>query len=151
MPLAGFPMSVEHRSGLVRNKRDATIAVILTAIIAASSLRTTLQPMRLTGPWLFEPIYGLPHLGRLSIGLSLFFWGFVLWILFWFYRAARGKYEQLLLASFVTGFVFSTIERFMPLQIAANMQYISTAAALVSLVAAITILFTLPTKTTMPQ
>jgi len=45
----------------------------------------------------------------------------------------------------------STIERFMPLQIAANMQYLSTAAALVSLGAAMTILFTLTTKTTVPQ
>ena len=143
--------SVEHTSGLIRNKRHAIIAVILTAIIAASALRTTLQPMRLASPWLFEPIYGLPHLRRLSIGLSLFFWGFVLWTLFWFYRAARGKYERLLLASFATGFVFSTIEHFMPLQIAANMQYLSTAAALVSLVSAMTILFTLPSKTTMPE
>ena len=144
--------SIEPRSGLVRNRRDATIAVILTAIIAASSVRTTLHPMRLTGPWLFDPIYGLPHLGsRLSIGLSLFFWGFVLWIVFWVYRAARGKYERLVLASFATGFIFSTIERFMPPQVAANMRYISTTATVVSLVAAVTILFTLPTKTIVRQ
>jgi uncharacterized BrkB/YihY/UPF0761 family membrane protein len=143
--------SVEHTSGLIRNKRHAIIAVILTAIIAASGLRATLQPMRLTSPWLFEPLYGLPHLRLLFIGLSVFFWVFVLWILFWFYRAARGKYERFLLASFATGFVLSTIERFMSLHIAANMQYFSTAAALVSLVSAMTILFTLPSKTTMPE
>jgi uncharacterized BrkB/YihY/UPF0761 family membrane protein len=143
--------SVEHTSGLVRNKRYAIISVILTAIIAASALRTTLQPMRLTSPWLVEPSYGLPHLRLLFIGLSVFFWGYVLWILFWFYRAARGKYERLLVASFATGFVLSTIERFMPQQIAVNMQYVSTAAALVSLVSAMTILFTLPSKATMPE
>jgi uncharacterized BrkB/YihY/UPF0761 family membrane protein len=143
--------SVEHTSGLIRNKRHAIIAVILTAIIAASALRTTLQPVRITSPWLFEPIYGFPHLRLLFIGLSVFFWGFVLWILFWFYRAARGKYERFLVASFATGFVLSTIERFMPLQIAVNMQYVSTAAALVSLVSAMTILFTLPSKATMPE
>jgi uncharacterized BrkB/YihY/UPF0761 family membrane protein len=143
--------SVEHTSGVIRNKRHAIIAVILTAIIAASALRTTLRPMRLTSPWLFEPISGLPHLRLLFIGLSVFFWGFVFWILFWFYRAARGKYERFLLASFATGFVLSTIGRFMPFWIAANMQYLSTAAALVSLVSAMTILFTWPTKTTMPE
>jgi len=143
--------SVEHTSGLIRNKRHAIIAVIVTAVVATSALRTTLQPMRRISPWLFEPIYGLPHLRLLFMGLSVFFWGFVLWILFWFYRAARGKYERLLLASFAPGFVVSTIERFMPLQIAAKMQYLSTAAAWVSLVAAMTILFTLITKTTTPS
>ena len=125
--------------------------MILTAIIAASAFRTTLQPVRLTSPWLFEPSYGLPHLRLLFIGLSVFFWGFVLWILFWFYRAARGKYERFLVASFATGFVLSTIERFVPQQIAVNMQYVSTAAALVSLVSAMTILFTLQSKATMPE
>ena len=83
--------NVEHTSGVIRNKRHAIVAVILTGIIAASALRTTLQRMRVTGPWLFEPISGVPHLRPLFIGLSVFFWGFVLWILFWFYRAARGK------------------------------------------------------------
>jgi hypothetical protein len=141
--------SVEHTSRLIRNKRHAIIAMILTAIVAASALRTTLQPMRLTSPWLFEPIYGLPHLRLLFIGLSVFFWVFVLWILFWFYKAARGKYEHFLLVSFAIGFVLSIVERFMSPLIAANMQYLSTAAALVSLVSAMTILFTLPSKTTM--
>jgi uncharacterized BrkB/YihY/UPF0761 family membrane protein len=143
--------SVEHTSGLIRNKRHAIIAVILTAIIAASALHTTLQPVWITSPWLLEPIDGLPYLRLLFIGLSVFFWGFVLWILFWFYKAARGKYERFLVASFATGFVLSTIERFMPLQIAVNMQCVSTAAALVSLVSAMTILFTMPSKATMPE
>ena len=126
--------------------------MILTAINTASAIRTTLQPVRLTtNPWLFEPSYGLPHLRLLFVGLSVFFWGFVLWILFWFYRAARGKHERFLVASFATGFVLSTIGRFMPQQIAVNMQYVSTAALLMSLVSAMTILFTLPSKATMPE
>jgi len=140
--------SAEHTNGLIRNKRHAAIAVVLAAVVATSALRNTLQPMRRTSPWLFNPIYALPHLTPLFVGLSAFFWGFVLWILFWLYRSARGKYERLLLASFAAGFILSTIERFMPVQIATNMQYLSTAAALVSFVAAMTILFTLPTRTT---
>jgi|SRR5579864_3026604 len=143
--------SVQHTSGLIRNKRHAIISVILTAITAASAFRTTLQPVRLTNPWLFEPNYGLPHPRLLFVGLSMFFWGFVLWILFWFYRAARGKYERFLVASFATGFVLSTVDRFMPQQIAVNMQYASSAALLVSLVSATTILFTLPSKASMPE
>jgi len=41
-------------------------------IIATSALRTTLQPMRRTGPWVFEPIHWLPHLKLLFMGLSVF-------------------------------------------------------------------------------
>ena|ERR1035437_10803264 len=137
-----------HTSVLIRNKRDASAAVILTAIIAALALHTTLRPVRLTSPWTFERLYGLPHLARpLLIGLSVFFWAFVLWILFWFYKAARGKYERLLVGSCAIGFVLSIIKRFMSPQIAANVQFISTAAAFVALVAALALLFTLPPKT----
>jgi peptidoglycan/LPS O-acetylase OafA/YrhL len=107
--------------------------------------------MRLTSPWVFDRVYGLPHLRPLIIALSVFFWGFVLWIVFWAYRAARGKYERFLFASFAIGFVLGVIGRFMPPQIAANMQFLSTAAALVSLAAAVTLLFTLPANTTTPQ
>lgn len=135
--------SAEHTNGLIRNKRHAIIAVILTAIVAASALRTTLQPTRPTSPWLFEPIYSLPHLRLLFIGLSVFFWVFVLWILFWLYRAGRRKYEMFLLGSTATGFVLSIIERFVPLHIVANVQYLNTAASLVSLLSAMTILLTL--------
>jgi hypothetical protein len=143
--------SVEGKSGLIGNKRDAIIAVILTAIIAASALRGAWRPMRHSSPWLFDTAYGLPRLTPLLIGLSVFFWVYLLWILFWFYRAARGKYERFLLASFATGFVFSTIKGFMPVHIAVNMQYLSTAASLLSLVSAATILVTLLSKATMPE
>ncbi len=143
--------SVDHTSGLIKTRRHAIVAVILTAVIAASALRTALHPARFTTPWLIEPVYGLPRLTPLFISLSVFYWSFVLWIVFWFYRAARGKYEHFLLASFAIGFVLSVIKGFMPLGIAANMQFLSTAAASLSFVAAMTLLFTLPSKTTTPQ
>jgi len=143
--------SVDHTNGLIKTRRHAIVAVILTAIVTASALRAALQPARHTSPWLFEPISGLPHLRPLFIGLSVFYWVFVLWIAFWFYRAARVKYERFLLASFAIGYVLSVIEHFMPPRVAANVQFLSTAAAFVSFVAAMTILFTLPSKTTTPQ
>jgi len=143
--------SGDYTNGVIQNRRHAIIAVILTAVIAASALRSTLQPVRLNNPWLFEPLYGLPRLKPLFIGLSVFFWCFVLWIVFWFYRAARGKYERFLLGSFAVGFILSVVERFTPPQVAANMQFLGTAASLVSLAAAIMLLYTLPAKTTTPQ
>jgi len=143
--------SVGHTSNLIRNRRDATVAVVLTAIIAALVLNTTLRPMRPSSPWVFDRLYGLPDVRPLRVGLSLFYWAFVLWIVFWFYRAARGKYERFLMASFAVGFVLSVVERFMPRLIAVNMQFLSAAAALVSFVAAIAVLLMLPTKTSSPE
>ena len=104
--------------------------------------------MRPTSPWVFERLYGLPQVTRPSvIGVSVFFWALVFWTLFWFYRAACGKYERFLVASFALGFAFSVIRHFVSPQIAVNVQFLATAAALVSFVAALTLLFTLPAKT----
>lgn len=143
---------VNSTSGVIRNSRDASVAVLFAAIIAASALHATIQPVRLTSPWVFERLYGLSQVSRpFLIGLSLFFWAFVLWILFWFYKAAREKYERLLMASFAVGFVLSVIKHFVSPHVAAKVQFLSTAAALVSLVAAIALLFTLRQETTTPR
>jgi hypothetical protein len=143
--------TIEHTGGLIRNRRHAIVAVICTAIVAASRLRTTLKPVRFHSRWLFEPINGLPHLKPLFIGLSLFCWAFVLWIVFWFYRAARGKYERFMLGAFTIAFVLTIIEGFMPPVFAANIQFVSTGAAFVSFAAAMTLLFISPTKDTTSQ
>jgi uncharacterized BrkB/YihY/UPF0761 family membrane protein len=139
----------DHTTGLIQRKRDASAAVIFTAAVAALELHITFQPVRLTSPWTFERLYGLSRLGRpVLIGLSVFFWAWVLWVLFWLYKASHGKYERLLVGSFAISFVLSVIKRFMSPQIAANVQFLSTGAALVSLVSAMVLLFTLPSKTT---
>lgn len=139
----------DHPTGLIRSRRYASAAVIFSAAVAALELHITFQPVRLTSPWTFDRLYGLSQLGRpLLIGLSLFFWAWVLWVLFWLYKASRGKCERLLVGSFAIGFVLSVTKRFMSPQIAANVQFLSVAAALVSLGSAIVLLFTLPPKTT---
>src|SRR5512140_1980115 len=99
--------SVRRDVGLIRNRRYAIIAAILTAIVAISGLRATVNPVPYRERWLFVPMGGLPHLRPLFIGLSVFYWVFGLWILFWFYRAARGKYERFLVGSFALAFVLS--------------------------------------------
>jgi uncharacterized membrane protein YeaQ/YmgE (transglycosylase-associated protein family) len=142
----------DHATGVIRNKRDATVWVILTAVIGALARHSTFQPVRLTSPWIFESLYGLSRLGRpVLIGLSVFFWVFVLWILFWLYRAMRGRYERLLVGSFAAGFILSVIKRFMSPQFAADLQFLDAAEMLVSFVAAMALLFTLPPKTTAPR
>jgi len=142
-------ISPDHTAGLIRSRRGASAAVILTVAVAALELHITFQPVRLASPWTLERLYGLSRLGRpVFIGLSVFFWAWALWVLFWFYKAARGKYERFLVGSFAIGFVLSVIKRFMSPQVAANVQFLSTAAALLSLVSAMVLLFTLPPKTT---
>ena len=141
----------EEAGDLIRNRRHAIVAVISTAIVAASALRTMVTPVPLDGPWLIEPPRQLPQLRPLFIGLSIFFCGFVFWILFWFYKAARDKYERFLVAGFAIGFLLSTIERFVTPVAAANLQFVSTAATLVSLAAALTLFFKLPSKSKIPQ
>jgi hypothetical protein len=75
----------------------------------------------------------------LFIGFTIWVWVFVLWILFWFYRAARGKYERFLVAAFAVSFILSTVEPFVPPQAAADLQFIGTGASLVALAAALTL------------
>src|SRR5512133_2391459 len=90
---------VRQDSGLIRNRRYAFVAAIWTGTVALSGLRTALTPTPYRERWLFTPMLGLPHLRPLFIALSVFYWLFVLWILFWFYQAARGKYERFLVGS----------------------------------------------------
>ena len=85
------------------------------------------------------------------IGLSVFFWVFTLWVLFWFYRAAREKYEQFLVGAFAAAFVLGVVRRFVPSAIAANLQLLRTAAAIISFAAAMTLLFRLPSENPISQ
>jgi hypothetical protein len=78
------------------------------------------------------------------MGLTVFFWGFVLWILFWFYRAARDRYERFLVGGFAIGFLLSIVERFVSPLAATNLEFASIGALSVSFAAALTLFFKLP-------
>ncbi|MFI5116324.1 MAG: hypothetical protein ACHP8B_06450 [Terriglobales bacterium] len=136
----------EDAGGLICNRRRAIVAVVATAIPLVSELR--LFPARVPhhSRWLIEPPPQGPQLRILFIGLSIWVCGFMFWILFWFYRAARDKYERFLVAGFAASFLFSTIERFVPPLAAADLHFASTGASLLSLAAALTLLFRLSSK-----
>jgi len=76
----------------------------------------------------------------LFIGLTIWVWAFMLWILYWFYKAARGKYERFMVAAFAVGFALSTVEPFVSRRAAANLQFVGTGASLLSLAAALSLL-----------
>jgi hypothetical protein len=85
------------------------------------------------------------------VGLSLFFWGFVLWILFCFYRAARNRYERFLIGGSAVGFLLGIVEGFLPSGARIELEPASIAGFLISFAAAMTLLFKLPLKTGAPQ
>ena len=132
------PEADENKAtGLIQNRRDGIIAAVLTLAVLSSTLRSivTGHPHN---AWLFEPPKSGP-LVPLLVGLSLFYWAFVSWILFWFYRGAQNKYERLLVASFAIGFVLSIVEGFVPQALGINLELPSAAAFFISCLAALTL------------
>jgi hypothetical protein len=97
--------------------------------------------------WLIEPLPQWPDLRPIFIALSIFCWVFVLWILFWFYKAARSKYERFLVAAFAISFALNMVKPFVSRELAVHLHLISTAASLVALAAALTLFLKLENRT----
>ena len=152
--MANTDESPEDRSdsqtgGLILNKRYAITAAILTFIILASALRSFVMqaPRR---QWLLEPPWQSHKLTPL-VGFSFFFWGFTLWILFCFYRAARNRYERFLVGGSAVGFLLGIVEGFLPSAARIELEPASIVGFLVSFAAAMTLLFELPSETRVPR
>ena len=126
--------------GLISNRREAVVAVLITTIVLASAFRSAVTRAP-ESRWLFEPINHPYLFGRpVSIALSVFFWCFVAWILFWFYRAARDKNERFLVGGFAIGYVLSLIGGFLSPLAQTNLEFASIAAFLVSCASSLTVL-----------
>src|SRR5579864_6050247 len=123
---------------LIHNRRDAMVATVLTLLILGSTVRSVVIRTA-HDPWLIRP----PSSGLLRplfIGFSFFFWAFVLWILFWFHRAARDRYQRLLISSFAIGFIVSIVQHFAPLPVRTALEPATVGAFLMSFVLALTLL-----------
>jgi hypothetical protein len=139
----------DQSAGLIINRRYAIVAVVATLIVLGSALRSFL--MRAPRErWLFEPPFQSHQLRPLTVGISFFFWGFVLWILFCFYRAARNRYERFLIGASAVGFLLGIIEGFVPSETRVQLEPASIAAYLISFAAAVTLLIKLSSKTETP-
>jgi uncharacterized membrane protein len=137
-------------SGLVLNRRYAIVAATLTFIVLVSALRSiVMQAPR--HRWLLEPPWQSHQLTPLVVGFSFFFWGFTLWILFCFYRAARNRYERLLVGGSAVGFLLGIVEGFLPSGARIELEPASIAGFLVSFAAAMTLLVKLPSATGTPR
>lgn len=126
--------------GLISNRREALVPVLITTIVLASAFRSAVTRAP-ESRWLFEPINHSYLFGKpASIALSVFFWCFVAWILFWFYRAARDKNERFLVGGFAIGYVLSLIGGFLSPLAQTNLEFASIAAFLVSFASSLTVL-----------
>ena len=153
--MANTDESPEDRSdsqtgGLILNKRYAITAAILTFIVLASAVRSfVIQAPR--HRWLLERPWQSHQVTPLVVGSSFFFWGFTLWILLCFYRAARNRYERFLVGGSAVGFLLGIVEGFLPSAARMDLEPASIAGFVVSFAAAMTLLFKLPSKTRVPQ
>jgi hypothetical protein len=75
-----------------------------------------------------------------AIALSVFFWCFVAWILFWFYRAARDKNERFLVGGLAIGYMLGVIGGFLSPSAQINLEFASIAAFLVAFASSMKVL-----------
>jgi hypothetical protein len=128
----------DQAAGLIRKRSHAVTAVLCTLVVFASNIRGSIRHTPHYERWLFiEPLPQWHQFRPLFIGFTIWVWVFVLWILFWFYRAARGKYERFLVAAYAVSFVLSTVEPFVPREAATDLQIATTGASLLALAAAL--------------
>lgn len=141
--------SEDQSAGLIINRRYAVVAVIATLIVLGSALRSFL--MRTPRErWLFAPPFQSHQLKPLTVGISFFFWGFVLWVLFCFHRAARNRYERFLVGALAAGYLLGIIGGFLPSEARIQLEPASIAAYLISFAAAVTVLIKSWSKTGTP-
>jgi hypothetical protein len=136
-------------SGLILNRRHAITAAILAFIVLASALRSFVMRAP-RHRWLLEAPWQSHQLTPLVVGFSFFFWGFALWILFCFYRAARNRYERFLVGGSAVGLLLGIIEGFLPSGARIELEPASIAGFLVSFAAAMTLLIKLRATTGAP-
>src|SRR5580700_10053766 len=105
----------EYKRGLIANKRDAVIALCLTGIVTAftvraavfRSLRGATFHSQHTLPWLFDARFMLP--ARAAMAVNVGFYAYVLFLGIAFYRMAQGK-ERVLVAGWFVGIFLGPVQ-----------------------------------------
>jgi hypothetical protein len=105
----------EYKRGLIANKRDAVIALCLTGIVTAftvraavfRSLRGATFHSQHTLPWLFDARFMLP--ARAAMAVNVGFYAYLLFLGIAFYRMAQGK-ESVLVAGWFVGIFLGPVQ-----------------------------------------
>lgn len=122
------------RQGLIRDRRDALIALALTGIIATMTFRAAFLPSPHHSHWLVPLVFSLPVWALWAVNVA--FYGYLVWLCVVFFRVAIGK-ERVLVAGWFLLILLSPIQSLVSTSAAAAIQYIKAVSIAVALVAAL--------------
>ena len=98
--------------GLIRSKRSALVALFLTGLVAAMTIRGVLfHPYHHRSRGLFPIFFPLPSWAFYSIQLAFYAW--VVWLCFVFFRIARGK-ERAIVICWSFDILMHPLQTFIP-------------------------------------
>ncbi len=134
----------EFKSGLIHNTRDAVIALCLTGIVTAFTVRAAVS-RSLRGaafysqhslPWLFDARFVLP--ARAAMAVNVGFYAYLLFLGVAFYRMAQGK-ERVLVVGWFVGIFLGPVQILVSVPVAA-IDYMQAVGMMAAFVAAVYIL-----------
>jgi hypothetical protein len=126
----------EHKLGLIRSKRTAIIAVVLTGLVAAMSFHAVFSHQERPSTWLLS----LPFLPVLAVSvINLALYAYFLWLCVLFFREALAK-ERVLVAGWFFVILLSPIQRLVSRYSSVAIQYAKAVGISVAFIAAVLIL-----------
>ena len=121
-----------HREGLIRHRRNAVIALILTGLVAAMTFRAAFLPSPHHARWLIPLDSLLPMWALWAVNVA--FYTYLLWLSVVFFQVAMGK-ERVLVAGWFLLILLSPIQSLVSTSAAAAIQYIKAVSIAVAFVA----------------
>jgi hypothetical protein len=98
----------ERQPRLIASRRTAFIVLVLTALVGVSTFRSLFLHSPVSPNWLPMGTM-LPR--WLNTPFDVAIYGYLLWLCFWFFRAARGK-ERLVVAGWCPGLLLAPLKHF---------------------------------------
>jgi len=121
-----------HRQGLIRHRRNAVIALILTGLVAAMSFRAAFLPSPHHSHWLIPLDFLLPVWALWAVNVA--FYAYLLWLCVVFFQVAIGK-ERVVVAGWFLLSLLGPIQSLVSTSAAAAIQYIKAVSIAVAFVA----------------
>jgi hypothetical protein len=121
-----------HREGLIRHRRNAVIALVLTGLVAAMTFRAAFLPSPRHAHWLIPLDSLLPMWALWAVNVA--FYTYLLWVCVVFLQVALGK-ERVLVAGWFLLILLSPIQSLVSTSAAAAIQYIKAVSIAVAFVA----------------
>jgi hypothetical protein len=134
------PQDVEQQTysrGLIRSRLIAEVAVLLTAFVAALSVRAAFRHPKYDSEWGFPLASLLPDWAGSLVNLA--FYAYLLWLFVAFFRSSDGK-ERIVVAGWSLNILLSPAQHLVSASVAAVIQYVKAASLVVAFITALLIL-----------